>query len=231
MSPTSSLVYCLCSEALRKGATDACSVLFRLLCAQVLRSKLDLVPYVYEHFVKTSMTASLKRTRELLKHLFLSSGKTFLVIDGLDEYESSDQRTILGELSLLLKARPETRSDEPQPKLKLLICSRETKDLLRDVSRKLNQALTISLSQERRRITKDIATFARASLAELRGRFDDAEVDQIGERIVQKADGKVLISMIECRLTLSDIRHVSMGSTRSCNNSGAGERIWFAKCG
>jgi hypothetical protein len=193
LSPKSIIVCCLCSQVLQSGATDVCSTLFRLLCAQILRSKPDLVPYVYEQYVRLGLTASLKKTRELLKQLFLSSGTVFLIMDGLDEYESSDQKRVLDELSHLIKAHPDSKADEPQPRLKLMLCSRETRDLVRDIPRKLNKPMVVSLSEEHKKISEDIALFTHASLAELRGRFADVEVDQVGDRIVQKADGELMV--------------------------------------
>ncbi|KAL9113800.1 MAG: hypothetical protein Q9227_002246, partial [Pyrenula ochraceoflavens] len=177
---------------LRLKEDGTCNTLFRHLCAQMLRAKPDLVPYVYHECVRLGTTASLKKTREILKQLFLSSGTVFLIIDGLDEYETSDQKRVLDELSHMIKARPDTNEDEPQPRLKLMLCSRETKDLVRDVPRKLKKPMIVSLSGEHEKISADIARFTRASLMELRGRFEDADVDKVGDTIVQKADGMFL---------------------------------------
>lgn len=165
-------------------------MLFRLLCAQILRLRIDLVPYVYEQYVRLGLTASLSRTRELIKQLLSSSGNVFLIIDGLDEYEGTDQKKVLDELSQLLKAPSYAKGDEPHSRLKLMLCSRETRDLIRDIPRKLRRPIVVSLSEEHQRISEDIALFTHASLAELRGRFVEVEVNQIGKKIVQKADGE-----------------------------------------
>lgn len=165
-------------------------MLFRLLCAQIMRLKIDLVPYVYDQYVRLGLTASLRRTRELIRQLLTASGNVFLIIDGLDEYEGTDQKKVLDEFSQLIKAPSYSKADEPHPRLKLMLCSRETRDLVRDIPRKLHKPMVVSLSEEHKRISEDIALFTRASLAELRGRFMEFEVNQIGNKIVQKADGE-----------------------------------------
>jgi hypothetical protein len=70
--------------------------------------------------------------------------------------------------------------------LKILICSRETKDILG----KLKKVPQVSLNDEQRLVSRDIAKFTRDSLLELRGRFENAVVDEVEEGIVNKADGK-----------------------------------------
>ncbi|KAL9622931.1 MAG: hypothetical protein Q9160_002649 [Pyrenula sp. 1 TL-2023] len=192
VSPKSLAICCFCSQALRRGNANICSMLFRLLCAQILRLRIDLVPFVYEEYVRLGSTASLRRTRELIKQLLTSSGNVFLIMDGLDEYESSDQKTVLMEISQLIRAPSYGKTDEPHPRLKLMLCSRETRDLVREIPKKLHKPMVVSLSEESERISEDIALFTHASLAELRGRFMEFEVNQIGSKIVQKADGMFL---------------------------------------
>jgi hypothetical protein len=177
-------------------------MLLRLLCAQVFRSKPDLAPFVYENYVKLCTTASLKRIRELLKLFFESLGTTFLVLDGLDEYDSSEQTNIIDELSRLLKVNEEsTWDDDLRPKVKLMICSRETKDILRYIRKKMNNLLVVSLSEEVNKVSGDIAKFTRANLLELRDRFDDGEVDKVGDNIAEKADGESSFTITQKRLT------------------------------
>jgi hypothetical protein len=164
-------------------------VLFRLICVTLLRLKPDVVPYVYDTFVRKKMTASLLRVREILATLLARSGTTFLIVDGLDEYGSAYQEHIVEEFSRLLKARLETGIEDVRAKFKLMICSRETKELLRSVSRRFQKPLVINLSEESKKVDGDIASYTRTRLEDLRHRFGDAEVDSIGERIVSKADG------------------------------------------
>lgn len=166
------------------------AVILRLLCAQILRHRQDLLHYVYESYVKFNTTANTKRIRELLNFLLASGGVNFLVLDGIDEYSGSDQIAILDEISRLLRPNSHaTDSDGPSSKLKVLFCSRETKDLLRHVKKRFGNAPVLNLSQERNHISRDIATFTRANM-ELGGQFEDEMSQDIGNSIVEKADGE-----------------------------------------
>jgi hypothetical protein len=50
--------------------------------------------------------------------------------------------------------------------------------------------MQISLSDEDQFVSRDIATFTRNSLSELRDRFDDDVVEAVGDNVVQKANGE-----------------------------------------
>lgn len=132
-----------------------------------------MLPHVYDNFVKVRAIPSISKTRHLLKDLLGSLETIFLVLDGLDECEGPHQKQMLTELSTLLL--PDQQRHLSQSKLKVLICSRETKE----IARKLSKAPQISLSKEQQFVSRDIATFAKNSLSELRGRFDDTIVDEI----------------------------------------------------
>ena len=187
LSPSSVITCCLCSGLLGHATEDACSVLFRLICAKLLRLKPDVVPYVYNSFVCKKTTASLSSIREILLTLLARSGTTFLVIDGLDEYDSAYQVQIVEELSRLTKARLETGIEHIRAKLKLMICSRETKEMLRSMPRRFQRLSTINLSDESGKVNRDIVLYTAAQLEDLRIRFGHEEVDLVGQRIVAKA--------------------------------------------
>jgi hypothetical protein len=72
------------------------------------------------------VTTSIKRVRELLKLLLDSLGTTFLILDGLDEYEMSAQGQIIEEFARLLRPCLNDEDEEPHSNAKLLICSGET---------------------------------------------------------------------------------------------------------
>jgi hypothetical protein len=72
-----------------------------------------------------------------------------------------------------------------------MICSRETKTILRSIQRKLNNPLVVNLTEEHCNIYRDISNFTRAKLPVLYGRFDEAVVDKVGNAITEKADGKI----------------------------------------
>lgn len=180
--PASRILYCLCSYGFGRTEKNACSLTFRSLIAQLLRNQSDLLPYVYEQFVRSRVVPSLAKARELLKNLLQSSEQIFLVLDGLDEFEGPDQKQVLTEIANLAHQT----GDQPRPKLKVLVCSRETKE----ITRKMGKSAQISLSDEDQSVSRDIMIFTRNSLTELRDRFDDDVVDGIENDVVQKANGE-----------------------------------------
>jgi hypothetical protein len=152
------------------------------LIAQVLRKQPDLLPYIYDNYAKTGATPSLAKARELLKNLLEFSERIFLVLDGLDEFEGPDQKQVIHEIAGLVTQTP----DPYKQNLKVLVCSRET----REITRKIGRNVQISLSDEDQFVSRDIAIFTRNSLSELRDRFNDDVVEAVGDDVVQKANGE-----------------------------------------
>jgi hypothetical protein len=58
-----------------------------------------------------------------------------------------------------------------------MLCSKETRDLIRDILRKMNKPIVVFLSEKYKRISKNIALFTYASLAKFRDRFADVKID------------------------------------------------------
>ena len=198
LPPRSIILYCLCSYGFGKQESSACSLVFRSLIAQLLRNRADLLPHVYDNYVKVGAVPKLGKTKNLLKDLLRCLETTYILLDGLDECEGSHQKLILTELSNLVLADSEAKLSPP--KLKILVCSRDT----RDIARKLNKAPQISLTSEDRHVSQDIASFTKNSLAELKDRFDDTIVEEIGNAVVKKAEGKKFpVSRLGCHLLLS----------------------------
>lgn len=179
--PASQILYCLCSYGFGGSERNPCSLTFRSLCAQILRKRPDLLPYVYDNYAKTGAIPSLVKARELLRNLLQFSERIFLVLDGLDEFEGPDQRQVLQEITNLVTP---TR-DLDHLNLKVLVCSRET----REITRKIGQNAQIFLSDEDQSVSRDIAIFTRNSLSELKDRFPNDEIDVIRDSVVQKANG------------------------------------------
>jgi hypothetical protein len=178
--PESIVLYCLCSYGFGKVDSNACSLTIRSLIAQIIKHRSDLLPHVYENYVKIGAPASLPRTREVLSDLLRTMKSAFLVIDGVDECGVAHQRQILSELQSLL-----TRNDEGNT-MKVLVCSRETKE----IGRRLGRVPKLSLSESKEEVDRDIATFTTKRLAELQERFSEDIVIEIGNEIVRKAGGK-----------------------------------------
>ena len=180
--PTASVLYCLCTYVIGKENTNFRSFMFRLLIAQILRSKHDLIAFAYEE-VANGNTPTDARLRSLLRRLIGSLGKVYMIVDGLDECDGSEQRRALKELLELPVNDPACELH----RLKILICSRETPEILR----MLAKTPCISLTDEQARVSKDIATYTKVSLAELRNDYESALVNDIEQQIISKADGRV----------------------------------------
>ncbi len=135
--------------------------------------------------MKVRAVTKLGKTKELLANLLRSLKTTYILLDGLDECADKDQKQILMELSNLIPA--DSKAKENSPKLKILVCSRETKE----IARKLNKVPQISLTNEDRYVSQDIASFVKSSLAELKDRFQNNTVDEIQDIVVKKADDKI----------------------------------------
>lgn len=198
------ILYCLCSYGFGKQENNACGLAFRSLIAQILRNRADLLPQVYDNYVKVGAIPKLGNVRDLLKDLLRCLETTYILLDGLDECEGSHQKLILTELSSL--TLPD--SEKVPAKLKILVCSRDTKD----IARKLNKAPQVSLTSEDRYVSQDIASFTKHSLAELKDRFDDTIVEEIGKTVVRKAGGKTPLLLSGFRNADFCSRDVSMGS-------------------
>jgi hypothetical protein len=84
LPPESMILYCLCSYGFARSETNVCCLTFRSLIAQILRKNRDLLPHVYDNFVRIGATPSVGKTRELLKSLLGAVPSTFMVLDGLE---------------------------------------------------------------------------------------------------------------------------------------------------
>jgi hypothetical protein len=168
-----------------------CSQILRTLVLQVLRSQHDLAAYVYENYTKYAHTPSLQQIRKLLPHLLSSASSPHIIIDGLDECHDTDQKAILAELMILIKALDGS--------CKFLISSREETH----ISKTLRKSPTISLTEKRAKVDADIQEYVRHSLRQLRENFGGATVDAIEETVVRKANGEQHIILVPMRTSLT----------------------------
>ncbi|KAF0325303.1 hypothetical protein GQ607_007337 [Colletotrichum asianum] len=201
MSSRSFLMCCMSSELLRKGESNPAGTILRLFCAQMLRKNRRLLPYIYEEYVRLNSTLSLKKVRDITKLLLDSLGPVFLVFDGLDEYSDCHQAGIIDELSRLLKPPSNTMEDAGAPDpvdgirvsgVKVLICSRETQPILREIKKKWKQPAVINLTKEHEYalMSEDISRFAQVRLRALSEDFDQPVLDKILESLTNKADSE-----------------------------------------
>jgi hypothetical protein len=124
-----------------------------------------------------------------------SSGTTFLILDGLDEYEPPAQGQIIEEFARLVKPCLDNEDEEPHSNAKLLICSRETTSILRSIKKKLSNLLVVNLTEEHHNVSQDIAKFTKAKLPVLHDRFNEAVIEEVGGVITEKANGEHFVSV------------------------------------
>ncbi|TVY84848.1 Vegetative incompatibility protein HET-E-1 [Lachnellula suecica] len=154
--------------------------IMRSITVQFLRSNLDIASYIFENYANKGLTPSATRVKGLLEKLLQTIPSIRIIIDGLDEYPVSDQRTILNELLSLSKLA--------SGQCRILFSNRESEN----INKRLNGRPTLSLRDQNADLTKDIELYVHAELDSFRHDFGDPLVDKIERQIVAKADGMFL---------------------------------------
>jgi hypothetical protein len=135
---------------------------------------------VTDKYASLGLTASLFQVRKLLPELIGAISTARIVIDGLDECSPADQKSILQELSHVMKWSPD--------RCKLLLSSRDNATMERALSKK--PTIFLSEIDKRAYIDTDIRLYVHGELTALRDRFQDAVIDDVEETVVMKANGK-----------------------------------------
>ncbi|TVY46999.1 Vegetative incompatibility protein [Lachnellula occidentalis] len=154
--------------------------LMRGVIVQLLRANPDLAPYIFENYANKALAPTAARVKGLLEKLVQAIPSIRIIVDGLDEYPLSDQRTILNELLSLSKLHG--------AQCRILFSNRESEN----INKRLNGRPTISLRDQDVDLKNDIGLYVHAELDRLRGDFGNALIDRIERQIVAKADGMFL---------------------------------------
>lgn len=185
------VLYYYCSY-LTKTA-DSCTTLLQSLASQLIQKHQDLALFVYNDFFAVHPKATQKALVELLPKLLQAIGSTRLVIDGLDEWDVHQQKELLSCLPGILS------NDRTSYICKVLISSRDTLEISRNLVRKFKTSPVISLSSsdERHAVDKSIACFVDARLAKVPSHIKDMDpqraiLDVIKQKLLRKSNGKVL---------------------------------------
>ena len=171
----STVAYFLCDSYAEK---ERCSSVLKSIVLQLLRQHLDLASYVADNYVHKGSSASIAQLKRLLPELLAGIPTTFMILNGLDECNEKDQKSIFTELVALTN-----------PSCKLLVSSRDGAY----ISKVLRKKPVISLKDKQRDVNADIRLFVSHSLSELRERFGDTTIDVVEDKVVSKADGKQLV--------------------------------------
>jgi hypothetical protein len=173
---TTAYFFCDCHNEGR----DILSEILRTLALQILRAHKDLVPHVFETYANRGLTPSITQLKKLLSEFLVAVPSIRIVIDGLDECSDSDQKIILKEAVSLFTGS--------EGRCKILISSRECVH----ISKRLRNKPMISFTERRAEINGDIKLYVSQALEELRHRFGRQIVNDVEQKILEKAAGMYL---------------------------------------
>ena len=183
--------YYYCSYLI--DTADSCTTLLRSLASQLIQKHQDLAVFVYNDFFGMHPKPTQKALVELLLKLLQAVGSARLVIDGLDEWSTHQQRELLGCL-------PGTQSNDRTSYIcKILISSRDTLEISRNLVKKFKTSPVTSLSSanERIAVNRSIACFVDARLAEIPSHFNNLDpqgtiLANIKQKLLRKSNSKIL---------------------------------------
>ncbi|KAI3318736.1 hypothetical protein HD806DRAFT_510815 [Xylariaceae sp. AK1471] len=176
---------------------DTSSRILKTLVLKIIESSPDLSTIAFTEFVQKYSEPSLKVLRTMLtgsgdKPGLLHGIPTCrIVVDGLDECDSEEQKYIVEDLLQLVSVNSKGGN------CKLLISSRDVTEISRAVRRKRRDVGVVSLSDERDSLNHTIQMFVESRLRDL---MEERESLQISDRVVEdivdimtnKADGMFL---------------------------------------
>jgi hypothetical protein len=173
---------------------DSCegpSRLLRSLVSQIIQKHQDLAIHVHDVYLKSHPMPSKKALLGLLSELISGLHSVRLVVDGIDEWNSRDQKDLLKDMTQILS------TDRASYICKILFASRDTMDISRILLKKGKAAVTISLSDndESHSVSRSIGNFVDEKLSDLPEHIDDLDPDssvmtQIKKTLLEKSQGK-----------------------------------------
>ncbi|KAI9674908.1 MAG: hypothetical protein M1822_009011 [Bathelium mastoideum] len=175
----------------RNNTVESSAHLFRSLTAQIIQTNPDLMLYIHNEYVQTHPTASMMALRELLPKLLQTIDCSHVLVDGIDECNTTEQKYMIEELLTLLS------SDPPSYTCKILISSRDVPTVSRSLRKKAKAATVLSLSDEEEFLNHAIECFVHLKMSELQDEL--TELDPAGKvssdihrMLVEKANGMFL---------------------------------------
>lgn len=178
--------------------------IFRAYLAQLVRSTPEAASYIYDEHLAKGHSPIAKVLKAVLASIIKQSDFVRLIVDGVDELQSSEHRRLLEELIQLTKVSGDS--------CKLLISSQD----LPSIRPTLGSKLVLFLGNAEEPIKKDIALVVNQSMERLSnaldGILDAKEISSIQEQIVNKAEGLHWTLSSNGAITHFLCRHVSLGS-------------------
>jgi hypothetical protein len=182
------VVYYFCSYL--GESSGSCLQLLRSLACQIIQMRTDLAIYVYDTYFVSYPKPDTKAMIELLPKLLQEMGSTRIVIDGVDEWTARDQHELLKYLEKLIS------TDSTQCICKILVSSRDTLEVSRNLSRK-NKTMAFSVLSgihESTAINHSISRFVDRKLEHVPSHFTDLDPEglilaRIKQKLLEKSDG------------------------------------------
>jgi Zn-dependent M16 (insulinase) family peptidase len=208
-------IYYFCNS--NADGRELCTKVLKSLALQILRANKELASHVADRYASQGLTASLFQVRRLLPELIGAISTTRIIIDGLDECSTANQKSILQELSHLMKWSAD--------RCKLLFSSRDNATMARALIKK--PTIFLSEIDKRANIDTDIRLYVHEELAVLRDRFEDAVIDDVEKAVVMKANGKsIFVTALTSSFEVLNNRYVSLCET---SNRGTARAILVAR--
>ena len=202
--------YYFCSSLRSNADGPVCrpSRLLRSIISQVIQKHQDLAIYVHDVYFLAHPVPTKKALMNLLPELLRGMGSVRLIVDGIDEWASRDQKDVLHDLSQIVSV------DQSSHTCKILVASRETIEISRSLRRKNKPVTTISLSNgdECFAISRSIANFVESKLSDLPDHFDELDPDAsimacVKKTLIEKSHGDLCpnCSLRSCVLKLAQV--------------------------
>ncbi|CAN9168468.1 unnamed protein product [Alternaria alternata] len=167
--------------------------ILRSIISQVIQKHQDLAIYVHDVYFIAHPVPTKKALMSLLTELLRGMGSVRLIIDGIDEWVSQDQRDVLNDLSQIVS------TDKSSHLCKILVASRETFEISRSLLKRNKSTTTISLSNddEGSAISQSITNFVESKLSDLPDHFDELDPDAsimpyVKKTLIEKSHGMFL---------------------------------------
>lgn len=201
-------------------AHDVPAQIFKAYLVQSIRRESNLAPFIYDNYSSKGRSPTTKMLKEILVTILKESDFVRLIVDGVDEVQSTEHRRVLQELHAVTVAAGTS--------CKLLVSSQDLPTIRPFLSGRSRDHLF--LGDEKQAISQDMAIVVDVSLeslGEVLGvTLDMSERMSLRKRVLEKAEGRDLIPfiiLIIVGLTNALLfRHVPMAETslESPRNSG-----------
>ncbi|KAE8449591.1 hypothetical protein EG329_007921 [Mollisiaceae sp. DMI_Dod_QoI] len=198
-STTTVYFYCSYQDEQRKTFLSVA----REFLAQLLIHNESLLPYLHEQCLGSGQASlvSSQLCEEILKTCFKTMGTVYIIIDGIDECEYPERKTILSFATSLIE-----NSDTPG-KLRSLFVSQDEND----IRRLLRGCTVLRLTESHNR--SDIETYATQKSQEIQQKFEllDETKHFIIESVVEGSEGmflfaKLVLTNLMAQVNVEDLR-------------------------